>query len=115
MLESGNVVLVAHRRMFAAEEPRYFLGQVIEFADGLAKVGGYTFVRDVSSGTFGRKDDLRIKILSIASPGLIVYQLPDTTDVQATHFETIGSECYITDGKALRVNMSENLHHVAHV
>lgn len=113
MLEAGNNLLVAHRRLFADEEPRYFLGQVVEYSEGLVKVGGYTFVRDVSEGTFAKKNDLRIKIFALASPGLIVYQLPDAVDVESARFETMEGESFLTDGRSLRINMSENMHHCA--
>ena len=110
MLEAGNKVLISHRRLFANDEPRCFVGEVVSYADGLVKVQGYSFVRDLMQGVFLRKEDLRTKIISISSGSLLVYQLPDDTDVAAVKFETHEAELVLTDGKTLHMNMAEHPH-----
>ena len=110
MLENGNKLLVAHRRLFQSEQPRYFLGEVIAYEAGLAKVRGFTFVRDVMESFFIRKDDLRTKFISLTSAATIVYQLPDDTDVAAARFQFEDSELTLNDGKNLKMNMTEGAH-----
>ena len=46
MLEAGNKLLVAHRRMFESEQPRYFVGEVVAYDSGIVKLAGYSFARD---------------------------------------------------------------------
>jgi len=110
MLENGDKLLVAHRRLFQADQPRYFLGEVIAYETGLAKVRGFSFVRDQLESGFIRKDDLRTKFVSLSSPSVIVYQLPHETDVTAVHIQFRDSELNLTDGKHLNMNLTEIAH-----
>ena len=84
ILEPGNKILISHRRLFDADEPRYFIGEVVAYEADIVKVAGYSFVRDVVSGRVLRKDDKRTKLASLASGALLMYQLPDETDVDQT-------------------------------
>jgi len=110
ILEPGNKLLAAHRRLFENDEPRFFVGEVVAFDAGFAKVKGYSFVRDVMGGTFIRKDDLRTKLLSIASGAFLMYQLPDDVDIDCVGFESHDAELILTDGKTLKMNMAEQPH-----
>ena len=78
MLEQGDKILIVHRRLFEKDTPRFFVGEVQAYEDGLAKVKGYTFVKDLFSGSMKKKPDLRTKVMSIVSGTFIVYQLPVT-------------------------------------
>ena len=74
-LQEGAKLLVCHRRLFAEDQPRFFVG-VVEACDGpLAKVSGFSWTRDASRG-YVRKDDRRTKIVSLGSGSVIVYELP---------------------------------------
>ena len=107
MLEPGNVLLISHRRFFQNEEPRYFLGKVVKYEAGIVKVSGYTFVRDISAGSFIRKDDVRVKLISLTSGSYIVYQLPDDSDCEQARFEMDNDILPLSDGKSLSMNMAE--------
>ena len=110
ILETGDVVLVSHRRMFERDEPRYFLGRTSACEGPLVKVEGFTFVRDLSSGHIVKKEERRIKVFSIASPGHIVYQLPDTIDIEAVHIVDGNGEAILVDGLHHVMNLSERTH-----
>ncbi len=111
MLEAGEKLLVAHRRMFESEQPRYFVGEVVAYDSGIVKLAGYSFVRDnMSQGAFVRKNDARIKIVAVVSGTFIVYQLPDQTDVQQVRFESIDGDLRLTDGNVLNMNLTELVH-----
>ena len=45
ILANGTKLLICHRRLFADDNPRYFFGEVEVYADGVAKVTGYTWAR----------------------------------------------------------------------
>ncbi len=87
MLKQGEKILIAHRRLFEKDTPRFFIGEVQAYEDGLAKVKGYTFVKDLFSGNMKKKSDLRTKIMSIISGTFIVYQLPVTVLLDSVRFE----------------------------
>ena len=110
MLEDGDKVLIVHRRLFQHDEPRYFVGEVVAYDAGVAKVKGFSFVRNMTDGSVVRKDEPRTKILSILSGAFLVYQLPETTDVAAATFEAHDGELTLGDGNDLRMNMAELPH-----
>jgi len=87
MLEQGEKVLIVHRRLFEKDTPRFFMGEVQAYDAGIAKVKGYTFVKDLFSGNMKRKSASRIKIISIVSGTFIVYQLPVTVLLDSVRFE----------------------------
>jgi len=107
MLEAGDKVLIAHRRLFEKDQPRCFVGSVLAYDAGLVKVHGYSFARNLMSGALLRKDDTRTRILSILSGSFLVYQLPKETKLDQVHFEMRGTESFLTDGGSLTMNMSE--------
>lgn len=114
ILEPGNKLLIAHRRLFDKDEPRFFVGEVLAYDAGTVKITGHSFVREMTSGKVLRKEDPRIKLISIASGTCLLYQLPDETDVHAVAFESQDGETTLTDGKHIKMNMSE-LPHSGHL
>jgi hypothetical protein len=114
ILEPGNKLLIAHRRLFDKDEPRFFAGEVLDYQAGVVKVSGYSFVREMTSGKVLRKDDVRIKLISITSGTVLLYQLPDETEVSAVAFVSHDGDTKLTDGKHVNMNMSE-LPHAGHL
>ncbi|MDH3719528.1 MAG: hypothetical protein OES79_15510, partial [Planctomycetota bacterium] len=90
--------------------PRFFVGEVLDYQAGIVKVSGYSFVREMTSGEVLRKDDPRIKLISITSGMVLLYQLPDETEVSAVAFESQDGDTRLTDGKHVNMNMSELPH-----
>jgi hypothetical protein len=62
------------------------------------------------SGRMIEKPDERVKILSLASGALLVYQLPDSVDIDALRFEVVEFQLLLTDGKAFKMNLTEHAH-----
>lgn len=87
MLKQGEKLLIVHRRLFEKDTPRFFVGEVEAYEAGLAKVKGYTFVKDLFSGNMKKKSDLRMKIMSIISGTFIVYQLPVSVLLDSVQFD----------------------------
>jgi hypothetical protein len=110
ILNEGNKVLIVHRRLFEHDEPRYFVGQVVAYDNGIVKTAGYSFVRDIMAGTVIRKDDPRTKVISLASGSFLVYQLPDETEVSEVVFQATNDQVVLTDGGSVQMNMSEFPH-----
>jgi hypothetical protein len=110
LLDNGDVILVSHRRMFQHDEARFFVGRTVACDRELVKLEGFSFVRDLSSGHVIRKDEMRVKLLSLASPGYIFYQLPDVKDVSKVHVEDQAGDVTLMDGKRALMNLSERSH-----
>ena len=84
ILTEDDKLLVVHRRLYAEDNPRFFVGVVSGYEGGVARAVGYSFMRDIATGKVARKKDPRTKIVSVASGNLLVYQLPsDVTGMLA--------------------------------
>ena len=111
MLERGEKLLIVHRRLFENDSPRFFVGEVEAYEQGIAKVKGYTFVKDMFSGNMKKKSDLRTKVMSIVSGALIVYQLPVVVLLDSVTFSLDqDGGLVLTDGGGFSMDMSEALH-----
>lgn len=98
MLNPGDKLFIAHRRLFDADEPRFFVGRVLAYDAGIAKVAGHAWVRERIRGEFGRKPDERVKFVPLNSGAIIVYQLPASVDLAALKLETRKHSFLLTDG-----------------
>ena len=108
ILKQGDRVLIVHRRLFEGDSGRFFLGAIDAYEDGIARVTGYTFVREQLAGRMLRKDDRRTKIVSIVSGSLIVYLLPEHLVVEDMHIALRDSRLSLTDGRQFDMNLSEH-------
>lgn len=88
LLNSGDKVLIVHRRIFETDKSRFFVGQIEAYETGIAKVRGHTFSRDPHSKVVYRKKEERVKLISLSSGTLFVYQLASAIDLAKLHFET---------------------------
>ena len=111
MLEQGEKVLIVHRRLFEKDTPRFFVGEVQMYEQGIIKVRGYTFVKDIFTGNMQKKSDLRTKVMSIVSGTLIVYQLPVIVLLDSVIFNLDqDGGLVLTDGGGFSMDMSEAGH-----
>jgi hypothetical protein len=108
ILKSGDKVLIVHRRLFEQDLGRFFLGTIKEYEGGVASVTGYTIVRESEDGLFLRKDDLRTKIVSMASGTFIVYQLSDDFAVEQARIQARDNRLMLLDGRGFEMNLSEH-------
>jgi hypothetical protein len=108
LLQEGDIILVAHRRLFAKDAARFFLGRVVAYEAGMVKARGHSYVRDMITGNMLEKTEERTKLLALASGTLIVYQLPDSVALDAIRFVSNGRQLTVTDGKAFVMNLAES-------
>jgi len=108
LVQGGAKLLLAHRRLFPEDQPRFFIGTVEAYADGMARVSGYSWVREQLRGDIMRKRDQRTKLVSLASGTLLVYVLPDDVDIESLAIEHGSDQDYVlTDGKGFQMDLSE--------
>jgi len=114
ILQPGSKVLIVHRRLFREDQPRYFVGQIEEYENGIVSVTGFTWIRDPFKGTLLKKQDLRTKIVSLSSGTFLVYRLATDVDLTQLTIESDGcSNVCLTDGRELSIDLTENVHHLA--
>ena len=87
ILERGDKLLVAHRRLYEGDAARYFLGTVLDFHGEIAKVEGYSWAVETFSGTIVRKEGLRRKLIALASGTHIIYDLDRDVDMDSAEFQ----------------------------
>ncbi len=107
MLQAGNKLLISHRRLFKEDEPRFFVGEVLDYDTGLVKIRGLTFVWDITGGKFIKKDQFQIKFVSLMSGTVFAYQLPDETNVANVRFESQMGTMKMVDGSGLDMDMAQ--------
>lgn len=111
ILEPGNHILVVHRRLFEKDRGRFFVGAVEAYEQGIVKTHGYTWVLDTFHGTIVKKEDSRTKIFSLSAGTLIIYVLPDSTDLRLLKIDyDREGRIKISDGKELNLDLSEGVH-----
>ena len=110
MLESGDILLVVHRRLFEYDHSRFFVGRVEKYEDGIVRLCGYTFARDSVDGNFCRKAERHTKLYAIGSGTLITYIVPTNVDLENIKMVTLGAGLTLTDGGSFAMNISEWVH-----
>jgi hypothetical protein len=110
MLKEGDIILIAHRRLFENDEVRFFIGCVDEYENGIVKVTGRSYIRDVIGGTIVEKAEKRTKLLSLSAGTFFFYQLPQGLTLDALKFEDKEGSLLLTDGKDFTMNLAEHTH-----
>ncbi len=107
VIESGELVHVIERRVFAEDVRRHFVGVVEACSDQALRLRGYLFVYDSGSGAFMRKPELRTRVLPLDNR-IIINVLPDHISAESIGFST-GSDgnLELTDGADFGLDISE--------
>lgn len=110
ILESGNNILIAHRRIFEGDLSRYFIGIVDGYEAGIVRATGYSWSVDCLRGEMHKKSDWRTKILSITSGTLIVYQLPQELDIEQVDIQHVKhGSTILSDGGNFSMDLSDRI------
>ena len=109
IMQPGDTILVAHRRLFADDAPRLFLGKVDHYEDGLVLATGHSWIRSPTLGEFYRKSDQRSKIIALNSGMVMVYQLPRDLNLDDVVIETRDKhQSFLTDGKQFEMDITDH-------
>ncbi len=108
ILQEGDKILVAHRRLFENDKSRYFVGVVDGYESGIIKVSGYTWTKEQFGGNFVKKSDRRTKILSISSGTLMIYELPQILDLNTLQLKHVkDGQDFLMDNSNFRMDLAE--------
>lgn len=110
VIEKEEVVLVVHRRLFTDDQPRFFVGSVEAYDDGVARIRGYTWLRDPHRpGAWHRKEDVRTKLVALCSGTLMVYPLP-VEGIDSLDLVSDGeANLVLRDGQGFEMDLSERM------
>lgn len=108
ILQPGDKILVSHRRLFADDSPRLFLGIVDYYEGGLILTTGHSWMRDPVLGEYQRKKDQRSKIIALVSGAVFVYQLSRELDLTTLKIEKRAkNQSFLTDGGNFEMDISD--------
>jgi hypothetical protein len=109
MLKPGDKLLIAHRRLFEEDQPRFFVGQVLAWEGGVAKVSGHAWVRERVRADYARKPDERIKFVPLASGSIMAYQLPDGVELARLVLRTTTHGLVLTDDAGFAMDLTDRV------
>ncbi len=110
IIDTNERILVVERRLFREDTTRFFVG-VVEACDELVvRARGYVyFVDPYQVGGVGRRVDQRVRLISLASGG-VIYVLPPEVDVSSVQLKCSPKSLVLTDNKSLSMDLSEWLY-----
>jgi len=113
VIKPGDNLLACHRRLFENDQPRFFVGEVLSSNDSVIKVRGYSLLRDLSTGHFERKKEIRTKVVSVVAGTHIFYELPNDVSVDSIKVESIGEKIALHGDGGYRMDLTEHSIHRA--
>ena len=109
MLNPGDKLLIAHRRLFEEDQPRFFVGRVLAYENGIAKVAGHAWVKERVRAEFGRKPDERIKFVPLTSGTIMAYELPATVDLARVVLRSTNMGLVLTDDAKFSMDLTDRV------
>lgn len=107
VIKPGDKLLACHRRLFENDEPRYFVGDVISSNDSVLKIRGYSHFRNLSTGHFERKGEVRTKVISVTSGTHLLYELPHDVPVASMKIESMGGKIGLFGDGGFNMDLAE--------
>ena len=108
LLNSGEKIFVAHRRLFEKDGVRFFIGSVDGYETGIVRATGHSYVRDNISGAMLEKAEERTKLFSVSSGTLLFYVLPGNVELNDLKFVDNDGRISLHDGKGFSMNLSDS-------
>ncbi len=98
ILNVGEYIHIIHRPLFQDDVRRHFVGTVEGHEESLVRVKGYLFALDPKSKEFVRREQLRIRIVSL-DDAVIVNVLPARVEIdKITYQHRPDGDIMVTDG-----------------
>jgi hypothetical protein len=111
ILQTGDKILVVHRRLFETDKTRYFIGEVDGYEAGIMKATGHSWVQEQFAGRMTKKEDPRTKIFSLMSGTLLTYELPDEVDLKTLKLQCLSDgRLVLIDGSKFQMDLTEQVY-----
>ena len=108
MLAKGEKVFVITRRLFEGDRIRQFVGEVLDASESTIKVRGYVFVHDDFTNEIVRRDDMRIRIVSLIDAVNIILVIPTNIVLENVRYEFDDlNQRVLTDTAEFSMNLNE--------
>ena len=108
VLNKGEKIHIITRRLFEGDLRRHFIGEVVEISDTVLRVEGYVFVYDSGASAYLRRNERRIRIVSIASAESIINVIPQDVQLEDLEYKFNREErLIVTDNKEFSLDINE--------
>jgi hypothetical protein len=99
ILEKGEKLHVIHRRHYDKDHHRHFIGVVEAYEGGVARVSGHVYTVDSVKFTFIKREEPRVRIISLISGDLLVNIIPSSVDLSKISYKQEKKAVRVTDGE----------------
>jgi len=106
-LKPGTKVHIITRRLFEEDLRRHFVGSITGGSGNYHQVQGYAFIFQPGKNEWQRRPELRTRIFSLSSSGLIVNVIPDDIDTAALVYAVVGNRLVLTDNARFSLDINE--------
>ncbi|HSM16340.1 MAG TPA: hypothetical protein VK845_04990 [Gemmatimonadales bacterium] len=93
--------------MFEEDLRRHFVGSITGGSGNYHEVQGYAFIFQPGRNEWQRRPELRTRIFSLGSAGLIVNVIPDDIDTVALAYALVGNRLVLTDNAGYSLDINE--------
>ncbi len=107
VLNPGDKLHIACRRLFEEDVRRHFVGEVIAAGEGLTELRGHTFLHDPNTNKYKRLPEARTRIFGLAQAGYTTNKLPIATDLDRIEYRVVDGHLVVTDNDAFVLPINE--------
>ena len=108
MLNKGDKVFVITRKLFERDRIRMFVGEVQATTDMTMKVRGFVFVHDDFTNEIVRREDIRIRIISLVDAVNNILVIPKEIHLENVQYKLNDmNERVLTDNGSFTMNLNE--------
>ncbi|GAB1256074.1 hypothetical protein NBRC116494_05760 [Aurantivibrio plasticivorans] len=111
IIEPGDAMLISHRRLFSDDTPRYFVGTVDAYQDGLVRITGTTWLHDLITAQMHHKEDKRTKVIALTSGTFIAYLLPSGINTDNLRVVYEQQHYFLCDEGGFKMDISDRVGH----
>lgn len=108
ILKPGEKIHIVTRRLFEGDVRRHFAGEVKDANERTARLEGYVFVFDSGRNEFVRKNEKRIKLVTIGDSGYVMNVIPENVLIEDLDYVTTAdNKLIVSDGKDFSLDVNE--------
>jgi hypothetical protein len=107
IIDVGEKVHLIHRALFPGDVRRHFVGTVERSENGLIRVRGFLFAMDPKKNQFVKRNEERIRVVSLGSDGVIANILPAHVEIERICYQyRMGGDVLVTDGSEWHLDIT---------
>ena len=108
VIEPGEKIHVAFRRLFEGDMRRHFIGEVVIATESMIRAQGYTHLFDPRANLWVRHPEFRVRLISLTDETAMINVLPrDASPEAAGYAVNDAGHLVMTDGETFALEVNE--------